>query len=79
MKQGNIKKIEEMISSFTCPKDFMCYKMRFKNLCNAKDLGISQFLECLEENPTECSFSISFGNSYLCECPLRIYIAKSLA
>jgi hypothetical protein len=37
---------------------------------------MDSFLKCLEENPQQCEFAMSFGYSYLCKCPLRVNIAK---
>jgi hypothetical protein len=73
-----MKEIEEILGDLKCPKDFECYKSGLKVLCRAKDIGLEQFLECLEEEPIWCKFSFSFGNSYLCKCPLRVFIAKKL-
>lgn len=78
MDQNHKRQIEEIIGGMKCPKDFECYKLGFNNLCKAKDIGIESFLECLEKNPQACKFSISFGHSYFCQCPLRNYIAKKL-
>jgi len=78
VEQDHKKQIEEIIGGMKCPRDFKCYKSGFENLCKAKDIGIESFLKCLEENPQECKFSLSFGYSYLCQCPLRIYIVKKL-
>jgi hypothetical protein len=72
------KEIEEIISHFKCPKDFQCYKSQFVVLCNAEDIGIESFLECLEEDPLECQFSMPYGHTHFCHCPLRIYICKKL-
>lgn len=73
-----MKAIEEIIGEMKCPKYLKCYKLGFKNLCKAQDIGIDTFLECLEENPQDCKFSLSFGFGYFCKCPLRIYIIKEL-
>ena len=78
MEQDYMKVIEDIIDGIRCPKDFACYKMGFENLCEAKDFGLSDFLRCLEKNPKECKFSAPYGSWYLCQCPLRIYIAKKL-
>ena len=78
MGQDHKREIEKIIGEMTCPKDFRCYKAGFENLCKAEDIGIESFLKCLEKNPQECRFSLSFGYSYLCQCPLRAYIAKKL-
>ena len=78
MEQDIKKEVEEIISGLQCPKDFECYKSGFENLCKAKDIGLKNYLECLEEDPTSCTFSLSMSGLYYCECPLRIYIAKKL-
>jgi hypothetical protein len=72
------KGIAEIIGDLKCPKDFRCYRSGFENLCKAKDIGIESFLLCLEKNPRECKFSLNIGYEYICECPLRVYIAKKL-
>ena len=73
-----MEKLEDIVNGLKCPKDFKCYKSGFKDLCKAEDIGIESFLVCLEEDPSECQFSIPFGEAYFCECPLRIYIAKKI-
>lgn len=78
MDKDSKKQIEKIIGGIECPKDFKCYNSGFKNLCRAKDIGIESFLECLEKKPLECKFAFPFGLSYLCQCPLRIYISKNL-
>jgi hypothetical protein len=70
--------IEEIISEMKCAKNFRCCEDNFANVCKAKDIGASFFLECLEEKPQQCQFSLPFGNAYFCQCPLRVYIAKNL-
>lgn len=72
------EQIEKIIDQLNCPKDFVCYKSGFKNLCKAKDIGLEEFLDCLQEDPGICPSSISFGKGYLCHCTLRIYVAKKL-
>ena len=78
MQQDSDKQIEEIIGRMKCPNDFRCWESGFEALCKARDIGQESFLECLEENPQECKFSLSFGYSYFCQCPLRVYIAKEL-
>ncbi len=72
------KGIAEIIGELQCPKDFKCYRSGFENLCKARNIGVELFLECLEEIPQKCKFSLMIGRSYLCECPLRNYIFKKL-
>ena len=78
MEQDYEKEIKKLIGGITCPKDFECYRSGFHKLCKAKDVGVELFLECLEDLPQKCKFSVMIGRSYLCQCPLRYYIFKKL-
>jgi hypothetical protein len=72
------KEIAEIIGDLKCSKDFKCKKSGFKNLCKAKVAGTdAQLLVCLEKHPKKCEF-FNLAAGYICECPLRIYIAKKL-
>jgi hypothetical protein len=55
------KGIAEIIGGLRCPKDFRCYRSGFENLCKAKDFGNRYLLECLEETPEQCKFSVVAG------------------
>jgi hypothetical protein len=74
------KRIEEIIADIKCPKNFACYHSGFKDMCRGEDIGLDNYLSCLENftSTVFCPFSLSFGNSYLCRCPLRVYVAKNL-
>jgi len=77
--QDDIKReIEAIIGGMECPKDFLCYRSGLKVLCKAREFGIEDYLECLEDGPEDCHFSISFGDMYFCKCPLRYYLASNL-
>jgi hypothetical protein len=78
MDQDCKKRIEEIIGEIKCPKDFRCAQSGFENLCKARDFGLDDYLECLEDNPIYCQFSLSFGDGYFCQCPLRVYLSKKL-
>ncbi len=72
------KEIKEILTKFSCPKDFICYKSGFSNLCEAEDIGLGPYLECLEKRREGCPFLLSYANVHFCDCPLRVYIAKKL-
>ncbi len=78
MEQDHQKELQELIGDLVCPKDFKCCTEGLEHLCKAREIGLETFLECLEEHPLECPFSVHFDDLYLCECPLRVYIAKEL-
>ncbi len=73
--KGRIKRI---INEIECSKDFVCYKLKIKTLCNAEDIGMKSYLLCLEKQPQKCTFSLFFVDEYLCKCPIRIFLAKKL-
>jgi hypothetical protein len=78
--EGNCEKeLQEIIGELECPKDFKCYKSGFEVLCKAKSIGVGDglFLVCFEKYPQTCKF-LNLERGYVCECPLRIYIAKKL-
>ena len=72
------KQIENIIGQMKCPKDFNCANSGFEELCKATDIGLDEYLVCLEENPSSCIFSQPYGKSYYCMCPLRVFIAKNI-
>ena len=78
MEQNHKQEIEEIISQTACPKGFACHGSAFEVLCKAQDIGVESFLICLEEDPRKCKFSLPLKRGDICECPLRIYIAKKL-
>ena len=78
MEQRHEQEIEKIISQIACPKDFTCYKERFHSLCKTKDVGLESYVQCLDDNPNRCTFSVRYGYSYYCRCPLRVYVAKNL-
>jgi hypothetical protein len=79
MDQEYQKEIEEIIGEMKCPKDFVCYKSGFEVLCEARSVGDGDesYLLCCEEYPQRCKF-VSLNRGYICECSLRIYLAKKL-
>lgn len=78
MEEELTKKIEEIISGMQCPKGFKCAKGGFEYLCKANDFGLEGYLDCLEEKLEQCIFALYFGFGHLCQCPLRVYLAKKL-
>ena len=77
MEQGLKKKLKELIGDLTCPKGFTCCTEGLENLCKARDVGLETFIECLEDDPYICAFSIRLSGLSYCKCPLRVYIAKT--
>ncbi len=65
MEQDIETKINEIIDGFECPKGFSCCTGGFEKLFEAEEIGPDLLLECLEENPSACSFSLHFGDKVL--------------
>jgi hypothetical protein len=78
MDEETRQEIEGMIGQMKCPKDFGCSKNGFERLCKARDFGLDKYLECLEDDPLQCKFAFAFGYGHLCQCPLRVFMAKKL-
>ncbi len=78
MKNEDRKRIEEIMAGMKCPKNFKCAKGGFEHLCKATDIGLENYLDCLEEKPASCSFAMAYGLRHFCQCPLRVYLAKKL-
>jgi hypothetical protein len=78
MKEEVRKKIEVIMGDMKCPKNFKCAESGFEDLCKAKDVGLDSYLKCLESNPSNCNFALSYGYKHFCQCPLRVYLAKKL-
>ena len=70
-------KIEEIIKSIECPKDFKCYKSDFEDLANIKIFHDGELVECLDERSHLCKFNFIFGRGCYCKCPFRRYIAQN--
>jgi len=73
------QEIDKIASGINCPKNFECYKSGLGKVCKTRDFGLSQYLDCLQEEPHACEYSLSFGNGYFCTCPVQLYIAKNLS
>lgn len=70
--------IEDIKERMDCPTNFECVRSKFSILCKARDFGLKNYVECGEAEPQRCCFAMSFGETYFCKCPMRVYIAKEL-
>ncbi len=76
--EAHKRQIETIVGAMRCPKDFSCCEAGFIDLCKAEDRSLPGYLDCLDEKSKRCVFSLSFGHSRLCKCPLRVYLGKNL-
>jgi hypothetical protein len=72
------RKIDDIIAGMSCPKAFRCAESGFERLCSAQDIGLDDYLVCLEDRPGTCSFALPFGGAHFCRCPLRVFLAKNV-
>jgi hypothetical protein len=75
MEHAHMERTEELIEY--SPEDCNWYKPGCGFTCEAKDIGVDAYVECLEKDSYGCQFSISYGYSRYCSCPARVYIAKN--
>jgi hypothetical protein len=66
--------IRRIVDRLKCGRDRPCYTCGFGNVGRIKRIG-GGVLECLEDRGRSCPHGLSFGNSILCQCPLRKYLA----
>ncbi|MHC4566163.1 MAG: hypothetical protein ACYTE3_10440 [Planctomycetota bacterium] len=70
--------IEEIMGELRCPNNFKCAESGFEMLCRARQIGLEDYLECLESDPPQCKFASPFLDVFLCKCPVRGYVFEKL-
>ncbi len=78
MKEIHKTELKRIAEDQSCPKLLQCYTTGFEILCKARDIGLQNLIECLEENPDKCPFSMSFPGVACCKCAVRVYICKNI-
>ena len=74
---GDVKRrAAEIMGKMQCDKGFKCVASGFAP--RARYFGLDDYLQCPEGGHPLCQFGLSFGYSYLCSCPLQLYLAKTL-
>jgi hypothetical protein len=76
MNEMDKRAVDEMKANVQCGKDFQCLENDFENLCKARDMGLEGYVECIDDEGLGCHFSLPFGNSFFCSCPIRVYLIK---
>ena len=74
MEQTHVQKLERLMEYD--PEGCRCHEQGIEKLCKAKDLGLESFVECLEEDPSECVSSLTLEDSHYCYCPLLVYMVN---
>ena len=48
------------------------------NLSPIRKIGLEDLYECLDKDGVKCPQSLSYGSTFFCKCPARIYIFHKL-
>ena len=78
MNEEQKKMIAKIISEMQCSRGCKCLGRKPEDICKARFFGVHSLLECLEDAPGNCTFSVAFGGSFFCKCPARLKIAQIL-
>lgn len=78
MEEDAMKEVEKIMGGMKCIKDFKCHQSGFKQMGKVKCHKPMRLVECLSGDAALCNFSVPFGNSHFCKCPLRRYVAEKL-
>ena len=68
--------IEGQMKKQKCAKGFSCYKSGLKDLCRARLIRRGKVVQCLEPKKKPCDYRLSTLFKRLCQCPIRIRLAK---
>ena len=78
MDEEELIRIKKTLENSTCPHGCKCYRLNPDEICKARATDLENLLECLEDDPEQCTFSMPFGGTYFCKCQTRIELAKIL-
>lgn len=78
MDKEKLEELKKIMEKSACPAGCRCHRMRPEDLCKARRAGLDVLLECLEDEPRDCTFSFPFGGTFYCKCGTRMNIAKLL-
>ena len=75
-EENNEKQIHAIMDEIDCSHDFQCYKKGIDNFLNFKRIIAKDIIECCLKNSSICPYSMPFGYSHFCNCPLLNYLHK---
>jgi hypothetical protein len=67
---------EEIGPTHACPNGCKCHQQETEGLCEAMDVGLENYLECMETHAFECPSAVRFARVYYCSCPTRVQLAR---
>jgi len=75
MEKFDIELARSKLGALKCEKGLICAQSGLEILCKATRIRSDSVMICEEKSP-KCSFSFTFGDGYMCNCPVRIFISK---
>jgi len=72
------EEIEKIMGSMECPNDFKCLETGQCLNCKLKGFNLETAVE-VDGKDRLCQFISSYGDTYYCHCPLKVYLAKNSA
>ena len=70
--------IEAIIKENHCLGGHQCFMSNLTKLCKAESYGVENLLVCKESDPIKCPRAKSYGNAYMCNCKVRVYIHHNI-
>jgi hypothetical protein len=70
--------LEALMKDNHCLGGHQCFMSNLTKLCKAELYGVENLLECKETNPIKCPRAKSYGNAYMCNCKVRVYIYHNI-
>jgi hypothetical protein len=70
--------LQKAINGLKLPEECEWFTPGSGFTCQARDVGLDAYVECLEKESCRCPFSVSYAYSYFCTFPPRVYVVKEL-
>jgi len=71
-------RVLELLESDSRHHEILDLDLSGESLCPARDIGVEDYLECLEPHAMDCRYAIPFGDGYLCRCVVRRTLLREL-
>ena len=78
MKEDLQQELDCLKEKTSCSKNYRCISDTIQDLCDAKFHALANLLECIDHQKTSCQHSIKVSSIYICNCPLRKFLALNL-
>ena len=68
---------KRLLGEDTCERGLSCIESGFTDMHRARYIGSDLYAICLD-GVKDCKFAVYADYTYLCKCPVRVHIAKTL-